>query len=117
MLALVAAKQFPGWGLTFYAQLSAAGKDHPAPARLALIAEDAILLAPSPTATGWRGFLIAEETAAGKVRQFHRPGESEPCCALVVPASAEAAAVWAVEAAFLSIPESPHTPDLPSAPP
>jgi len=102
MLALVQERQFPGFAMAFYEQLSAAGKDHPAPARLALLANDAILLAPSPSATGWRGFLIAEDTAADQVREFHLPGEEDPCCRLFVPAPESAAAVWAVEAAFLS---------------
>jgi len=79
---------------------------------LALLAADAVVLAPQRTATGSRGFLIAEDTAAGQVREFTLPDQPDPV-ALVVPppAAGSEAAVWAEAAAFLAIPQSPHTPD------
>lgn len=109
-LALIAAEQFPGFAMASYPELEAAGRDRPAPPRLALIADDAILLAPSPTATGWRGFLIAEDTAAGQVRAFRQPGEEEPCW-LSVPADGSSVGVWVVDGAVLTTAQSPDTPD------
>lgn len=111
MLALIAAKQLPGFALAFYTDLSAAGRDQPVPTRLALIADDAILLAPSPTATGWRGFLIAESTAAGQTRAFREPEAEDPCCWLAVPVPESEAAVWAEESACLPTQQSPDTTD------
>lgn len=116
MLELIRRRLFPGFALVTYDALSAAGRDHPPPQPLALIAADAILLAPSHAPAGWRGFLIAEGTAAGQPRAFHWPGEADPCCWLDVPVPESAAAVWAEEAAFLAIRPSPHTPDSPAAP-
>jgi hypothetical protein len=115
MLALIKAHQFPGFALAFYDVLHTAGQGQPTPQRLALIATDAILLAPEPTADGWRGFLIAEGTATGQTRQFHWPGEDQPVCCLAVPAPVSGAvgAVWAEEAASLSTRPSPDTPDSP----
>jgi hypothetical protein len=117
LLALVARKQLPGFAMAFYEPLSAAGRDHPPPARLALVADDAILLAPKLTATGWAGFLIAEDTAAGQDREFKAAEDPEATWMLSVPAPESWAAVWAEEAASLATPQSPHTPDSPSPPP
>jgi hypothetical protein len=119
MLALIAARQFPGFALAFYEHLQQAAGDTPPPRPLALVADDAILLAPRRTSTGWEGFLIAEHSAADQVRPFHWPGEPEPTVWLAVaPPAAGAAAVWAEAGACLPIRESPSAPaPLPSPPP
>ncbi|MFM2158625.1 MAG: hypothetical protein RLZZ124_1099 [Cyanobacteriota bacterium] len=107
MLALIAAEQFPGFALAFYEPLYQAGQNQPPPASLALVADDAILLAPRQTAQGWEGFLIAEHTAADQPRVFHHPGDPQPIATLhVPPASGGAAAVWAEEAASLTTRQS-----------
>lgn len=111
MLALIAAEQFPGFALALYEPLQQAGQGQPAPSPLALIAEDAILLAPRQTAAGWEGFLIAEHTAADQVRAFHWPGDPAPVVSLAVPPPSEgAAAVWGEEGACLPIRRSPPAP-------
>jgi hypothetical protein len=103
MLALVALDQCPPFALAFYESLATAGGDQPAPQRLALIAEDAILLAPTPSPGGWSGFLIADCSAAGQVRAFHLPGEEESIARLLVPPPADGsvAGVWAAERSTL----------------
>jgi hypothetical protein len=113
MLALLSQQQFPGFALAFYDVLLSAGQGQTAPQRLALIATDAILLAPEPTTDGWRGFLIAEGTATGQTRQFRWAGDDQPTCCLAVPAPVSGAmgAVWAEEAASLSTRPSLDTPD------
>jgi hypothetical protein len=117
MIALIARQQFPPFALAFYDVLLSAGEGQPPPKRLALIAEDAILLAPEPTVDGWRGFLIAEGMATGQTREFHWAGEDQPTCCLAVPvpASGVTGAVMAEEAASLSIRPFPHTPDSPES--
>lgn len=103
MLALVAAGQFPSWALAFYGALQSAGKDTPPPPTLALVADDAILLAPRFTPGNWTGFLIAEGQAADQPRAFHPPGQPQAVVWLAVPVAPEPAAVWAVAAASLPI--------------
>jgi hypothetical protein len=113
MLALIGRNLFPSWALAFYDHLSQAAKGHAPPPRLALIANDAILLAPEPAPGGWRGFIIAEGQVQGQVRAFHWPDDPAALLWLAVPrASAGGGAVWAEEAAFLATRPSPHTPDL-----
>lgn len=120
MLQLIAQGLFPTFALAFYEPLQAAGNGQPAPPRLALVADDAILLAPTPAADGWRGFLIAEATAQGQPREFHWPGQADQPAALLqvpLPAAGSGGAVWAAEAASLSIPPPPGTPDSPGSQP
>lgn len=116
MLALIQARQFPTWALTFYDALRNSAGDTPPPT-LALVAEDAILLAPRFTPQGWRGFLIAEESAAGQARCFHPPDQPEAMTWLAVPVSPEPAAVWAVAAASLPTLQPPAGSDSPPTPP
>lgn len=118
MLALIAQELLPGFALAFYEPLKAAAGDTPPPKVLALLADDAIVLAPQRTPSGWRGFLIAEDTAADQRRDFMLPGQPEPIALIVPPpAAGSAAAVWAAAAASLATPPSPGTPDSPPAPP
>jgi hypothetical protein len=118
MLALIAARQFPGFALAFYEHLQQAGQGQPPPSPLALVADDAILLAPRRQGEAWTGFLIAEHSAADQVRAFHWPGEPEPVVWLAVaPPAGGAAAVWAEAGACLPIRESPSAPEPLSSPP
>jgi hypothetical protein len=119
MLAMIAARRFPSFALTFYEPLLQAGQGQPAPSPLALVADDAILLAPRRQGDAWCGFLIAEHSAADQVRAFRWPGDQEPVAWLAVaPPAGGAAAVWAEAAACLPIRESPRAPaPLPSQPP
>lgn len=116
MLELIRQNRFPGFALAFYEPLHAAGQGQPAPQRLALIAKDAILLAPTPVPGGWSGFIIAEGQAQGQTRQFRWPGDPEPCCSLAVPhAASGGGAVWAEAAASLPIRPFRHTPEPPGS--
>lgn len=111
MLELLKREQFPGFGLTFYSELKAAGKDQPLPPRLIWAAEDAMLLAPYRIdASAWGGFLIAEKAASGQPRDFwNEHGDS---VTLVVPDDvARMGAVVAVEGARLPIAGLPSPSD------
>lgn len=101
MLALIRAQQFPGWALCFYEPLEAVGRGQDPPPTLALVAEDAILLAPRFTPGGWTGFLVAEEQASGQPRAFHPPEQPEVVTWLAVPVAPVPGAVWAAAAASL----------------
>lgn len=105
MLALVELDQCPSFALAFYESLAAAGRDQTAPPRLALIAKDAILLAPMPCHGSWSGFLIADCSAANQVREFHLPGDEDPIARLLVPPPADGSVVgvWAAESSTLPI--------------
>ena len=105
MLALINRKLFPSFGFgPWTADLERAGDGQPAPDRLVLAAEDAMLLAPwRVDAEHWGGFLIAEATSAGQRRVFYSENGDE--VVLTVPASvADRGAVVAEAAAMLPIP-------------
>ncbi|MEB3169341.1 MAG: hypothetical protein VKK97_11510 [Synechococcaceae cyanobacterium] len=116
MLALIQARQFPTWALTFYDALKSSAGDTPPPT-LALLADDAILLAPRFTPQGWVGFLIAEDQASGQPRAFHPPDRPQVVAWLSVPAAPEPAAVWAVADASLPTLPPPACSDSPPAQP
>lgn len=69
-VALVHEKRYPSWALFCFPELKASHNPNLRPDNLALIAEDAILLAPIKTSYGWLGFLIAQESASDSVRVF-----------------------------------------------
>lgn len=122
MLELIRRRLFPGFALAFYDALYQVGEGQPIPQPLALIADDAILLAPRPRAdrSGWDGFLIAEGPAQGQVRSFRWPDQAPDQAAvwLTVPrASSGGGAVWAEEGASLAIRQSPPAPGPPPARP
>jgi hypothetical protein len=107
MLALIEAGQFPPFAYPMFEALEASAGDRP-PERLALIAEDAILLAPTPfPAGGWRGFLIASDEARGQDREFHFAESGLPATWLSVPADGPDGAVMAVEGACLPTAQPP----------
>lgn len=117
MLALIKARQFPTWALTFYEPLEAVGRHHAPPPTLALVASDAILLAPRLTPVGWQGFLIAEDTAAGQLRAFHPADRPDVETWLAVPGAPEPGAVWAAAAASLPTQLPPGSSATPPARP
>ena len=103
MLALLESDQFPSYALTFHDDLERAGREAPRPGMLALITNDAILLAPRQGPEGWTGFLIMERSAAGQQREFVSD-DGNLCCVLSVPTPGSVGAVTAVESACLPTP-------------
>ena len=99
MEALQAQRAFPSWALFAYKALKAASDGNP-PLRLALVADDAILLAPTKRAEGWVGFFICQHTAAGHVRTFVDTSDNS-VIQLQVPVRFENEATTAEEAVML----------------
>lgn len=62
-------QRFPSWALFCWRELICNSDDTP-PRLLSLQCKDAILLAPQRTNDGWRGMLIAQESASNKRRVF-----------------------------------------------
>lgn len=67
---LVKAGKFPDWSLFCFSALRESADPNYTPTILAFVAEDAILLAPTKSETGWNGLLIARESASQKSRVF-----------------------------------------------
>lgn len=61
----------PAFALAADDRLERAGKGHPAPPVLALIHEQAMLLAPWRSGDQWHGYLLAEPEASGAVLEFN----------------------------------------------
>ena len=113
-VALLALGLFPAWALGLIEPLLKAGDDQPTPARLALLAEDALLLAPMEAGgltqrAGWGGLLIAEDTAAGQLRQFNSEDQAVTVWLRVPQPSEPGSAVWAEEVACLPIQQPPDS--------
>jgi len=119
MLALCEAQQVPGFAMAFYDALATAGEGVTPPTLLALMADDALLLAPVEQQDGWRGLLLAEDTAAGQVREFKMAGDPQRVVSLLVPDAPDAATpAWAAAGAWLPIFQSAgSTPQPPALPP
>ena len=108
MLALCEAVQVPGFAMAFYDALATAGEGTPPPSLLALLADDALLLAPVEHQYGWRGLLLAEDTAAGKERTFTLADDPQRVMTLLVPPAPDVAApAWAAADSWLPIVQSP----------
>ncbi len=117
MLALCEAVQVPGFAMAFYDALATAGEGTPPPSLLALLADDALLLAPVEHQDGWRGLLLAEDTAAGQERTFRLADDSQQLVTLLVPPSPDAAApAWAAADSWLPTVQSPGSNPLPAEP-
>ena len=118
MVALCEAQQIPGFAMAFYDALATAGEGVTPPTLLALLADDALLLAPVEHQDGWRGLLLAEDTAAGQVRCFRIAGDPQRVATLLVPSAPDAATpAWAAANSWLPIAESrDNTPQLPGLP-
>ena len=69
-IELVKTKRLPSWALFCYKSLVAGAQDGYVPSEPAFVAEDAILLHPEKVGGGYRGLLIAMETASDKRRVF-----------------------------------------------
>jgi hypothetical protein len=107
MLALCEQRQVPGFAMAFYDALATAGEGTPPPTPLALLAEDALLLAPVEHQDGWRGLLLAEDTAAGQERTFRLADDPQRLVTLIVPLALDAAApAWAAADSWLPIAQS-----------
>ena len=70
--ALVQSGQYPSWALFCWKELSQGASSTP-PTVLAYIASDCMLLAPTATAGGYKGLLIAMESAGGQARDMVTP--------------------------------------------
>jgi hypothetical protein len=104
MLALCEQCQVPGFAMAFYDALATAGEGMPPPTLLALLADDALLLAPEEHQDGWRGLLLAEDTAAGQERVFRLADDPQQLVTLQVPPAPDAAApAWAAASSWLPI--------------
>ena len=116
MLALCELRQVPGFAMAFYDALATAGEGTPPPSPLALLAEDALLLAPIEHQDGWRGLLLAEDTAAGQERSFRLAEDPSQVVTLLVPSAPDAAApAWAAADSWLPIVRSPDSTAPPPA--
>ena len=70
MLQMAKKGTLPAWTMFCYKEVVAAAQPDYVPSLCALVAEDAILLHPEKTATGWSGMLIASESASEQKRTF-----------------------------------------------
>ena len=89
LLELLERNLLPGFVLNgpWLADLEAQGRGVTPPQRLCWAAEDAILLAPYRVdASHWGGFLVAQASAVGRVREF--ASEAGEVVALRVPSDA-----------------------------
>jgi hypothetical protein len=62
--------RFPTWALFCFKELSGQAKKGYTPSMAALVCEDAILLHPVSSPDGYKGLLIARESASLKTRTF-----------------------------------------------
>ena len=116
MLALCEQHQVPGFAMAFYDALATAGEGTPPPSLLALLAEDALLLAPVEHQDGWQGLLLAEDSAAGQQRIFKLAGDPQRLVTLLVPTAPDSAApAWAAANSWLPIVQSPDSNSPPPA--
>lgn len=69
-MLMVRAGRFPSWALFCYKDLAASATEDYIPAMCALVSKDAILLHPVRTNNGWKGMLIAQESASESRRVF-----------------------------------------------
>jgi len=63
-------KMLPNWALFCFKDLASTASKEYEPSNPVLLAEDALLLHPVKGPNGWKGLLIAQESASGKVRTF-----------------------------------------------
>lgn len=72
-LLMVKKGTFPSWALFCFKELQAQATQGYEPALPAIVAEDAVLLHPVESEGGFKGMLIALESASEQVRQFETP--------------------------------------------
>lgn len=110
-LALLGADLLPAWAMAWLDDLADVAENEEPPEVWALIAADALLLAPRPGPVGgWRGYLLAEPMASGQLREFRLLPDGE-LLVLQVPRLPGGESAQAVEGACLTIPESEPEPD------
>ena len=69
-MALIKDRKFPSWALFCYKDLAAGANQNYRPENPALIASDCILLHPVQVGGGWKGMMIATESASDQCRTF-----------------------------------------------
>ena len=69
-LALLSAKKLPSWALFCYKAFAASASSDYSPSEPGFISEDAILLHPEKSGSGYKGLLLATESAGDQVRVF-----------------------------------------------
>lgn len=74
---LVRTKRLPSWALFCFKSLMTSVDEGYVPANAGLIAEDAILLHPEKVQGGYKGLLIAQESASDQRRAFANEGGEE----------------------------------------
>jgi len=106
MLQLIRDNEFPSFGLFIYSQLREAGQGVDVPKRVALRAENCIVLAPyRKSQTQWAGLLICEAPAMGHIQDFR--DDAGVIWRLRVPVIGDAGGVLAAEDSVLPIVEAP----------
>ena len=70
MLTLVKKKQLPSWALFCFKEVTSGADTSYIPEVCAFIAKDAMLLHPTRSGNGWKGLLIAQESASLQTRVF-----------------------------------------------
>lgn len=70
MLEMAKRGMLPSWTLFCFKEVTASADSSYKPETLALVAEDAVLLHPQQTPSGWEGMLIARESASLQEREF-----------------------------------------------
>lgn len=69
-LAMIKEKRFPSWALFCFKELSEIADHSYVPAVTGFLCEDALLLHPVKTNNGYKGLLIAKESAGDQMRDF-----------------------------------------------
>ena len=77
MLSLAKKGLLPPWALFCFKEVTANADPEYQPRILALVAEDAILIHPVRHETGYKGLLIALESASSSVRTMRNPETGE----------------------------------------
>lgn len=110
-LALLGADLLPPWAMGWVDDLADVAENQEPPEVWALMAGDALLLAPRPApGGGWRGYLLAEPMASGLVREFRLLPDGE-LQELQVPKLPGEESGQAVAGATLTIPAPDSEPD------
>jgi len=82
-LAAIKGGRYPSWALFCYRDLISGADQSYVPAESILVASDAVLLHPIKHGAGWKGMLIAQESASEQKRVFE--DSQGNCWTLTVP--------------------------------
>ena len=83
MMILAKKKLLPSWGLFCFKEVTANADDAYRPKTVAYIADDAMLLNPIREENGYRGLLIAQESASESIRVMKNPETGESVSLLI----------------------------------